>query len=248
MFTLGKRFASGLAIAVLGVGFAVTAVGPTRADNDEHSPYYLSLGVGAEHRENAADRSGAATKFKQGLDGTLALGRHVGRSVRVEAETNYFYNANDKEYAPVPGTPLVTGDPARGNIGLETYMFNVYDDITIKKSPRLKPFVGAGIGLFQSQVHGLTSATLVNLSALTGGAVPNFVLDTSSDWQTAYQFKAGLAYQADKDTVVYIDIRRFLGNRFQLQSTNPAITGGTGNLYVGGPRVTSIDVGVRILL
>jgi opacity protein-like surface antigen len=242
MKTLGKRFASELAIALLGAGIVVGLAGakPARADGS-WNPYYIGIGVDSETRENAVDRAGPYTKFDEGIGESIQFGRHLNRSISIEAEANNFVNSDDKEFVPAAvGTPLQNGQGAWGNINLQSYMFNVVGNIRIKSDPKIEPFLSAGIGVYQSQVHGLSSPFLN--SAL------GFVLDTDSDWQTAYQFKAGVGYKADKNTTLFVDVRRFLGDRFELESSNNVITGGIGQLHVNGPRVTAIDLGVRFAL
>jgi outer membrane protein W len=249
-----QKHLSSVGIALV-LGAMVSASAPVFAqtaspgsDSTDTSPYYIALSIGSQSREDAKDISGPATKFKTGYVASFAVGRYVGKIVRVEAEANTFNNANDKEFVPAAvGTALATGDKASGNITLQTYMFNVYGDIPIKKSPRFKPYVGAGLGLFQSQVHGLTS-TLLSTAGETGNPLQpfggqDFVLDTSSDFGTAYQLKIGAAFKADPKTDITIDYRRFFGDRFKLQ-TNNAFIGHT--LDVSGPRVSVVEVGVRI--
>ncbi|MGO8673903.1 MAG: outer membrane beta-barrel protein [Capsulimonadaceae bacterium] len=258
MLTTQGRLATGFVIAAVGATLMLAMAKSGRAD-DSWSPYYIGLGVDSEHRENAVDRAGPYTVFNQGIGGSLQFGRHLTKIIDVEAEMNDFDNSDQKEVvpaipadAPVIG-PLHNGQNAWGNINLQSYMFNVVGNIPIKTMPKLKPFVAAGLGIYQSQVHGLSSAgldstTFGDVGTEVYGYGAPFVLDTNSDWQTAYQFKGGLAYKADPHTEVLIDVRRFLGDRFELQSNNPLITGNTGQLHVNGPRITAVEVGIRIEL
>lgn len=194
--------------------------------------FYISANLGFQHRADAKDKLGAATVFDNpGYFTGGALGYRFLKNFRVEGEANLFNNVNKRE--------IVTGafnEPAQGNISLQTFMLNGYYDIPVKKGSKLKPFIGGGIGVFQSQVNGLTSKTLS-----TG--VPGFfgptVVDTKSKFTAAYQFKIGLGYAVSRKADIFVNYRLLRGSSFRLNS--PTL----GVLDVNKPRVNGFEVGVR---
>lgn len=206
---------------------AGTSMGGTTDHN-----WYLSASVGAERRADAKDKLGAATVFKNpGYFVNGALGRSIGNNFRIEGETGLLNNVNKRE--------IVTGafnEPARGNISLKTFMLNAYYDIPLNSS-RFKPFIGAGIGVFQSEVHGLTSPTL-----MTG--VPGFfgptIVDTTSKFTVAEQLKVGVSYAATPKSDVFLNYRYLTGGAFRLTSAT------LGTLDVNRPKVQGLELGVRV--
>ena len=195
---------------------------------DPDTGWYVGVGGGPQVRADAKDLIGAATVFKTGFD----LGASIGyrwEDVRVEGEMLYINNNNARE--------IVTGafdEEGRGNVGLRAVMANVYYDIG--NSAKWRPYVGAGVGFFQSQVHGLTSKTL---SAGVPGFFGPTVVDTSSPETPAWNFKIGLSYRANKQTHLYIGYRYFHGSDFHLDSAT------LGALDVNGAKVNALEVGFR---
>jgi opacity protein-like surface antigen len=199
--------------------------GPTAEDG-----WYLGLNGGVQHRVPAKDALGAETVFKNpGFDLGAVIG-HRWHDVRLEAELLYINNNNARE--------IVTGafdEEGQGNIGLRVVLANVI--YQIGGSKHWRPYLGAGVGFFHSEVHGLTSPTL-------SGGVPGFfgptVVDTTSRETPGWDFKAGIGYTVSDKTELTLGTRYFRGNPFRLDSAT------LGELDVNGAKVASIEGGFRV--
>jgi predicted porin len=98
--------------------------------------------------------------------------------------------------------------------------------------------------LFQSQVNGLTSPTLLaGIPNPAGGFfLAPTVVDTRSRWTACHQFKVGVGYEIDPRTEVFLGYRYFKGGNFTLNSTT------LGRLDVNGAKVSTVEVGLRVNL
>lgn len=226
-------FRSAVACAALVGSMAVLPQSASAQVNDPEAGWYVAVSGGLQNRADAEDVQGAATVFKRGFVLSGALGYRFGL-IRVEGESGLTNNPNERE--------IVTGafdEVGEGNISLRTYMMNAYVDLPLGGSVR--PYVGGGIGMFQSRVHGLTSATLL-------GGIPNpeggfflspTVVDTTSNFVRAYQFRVGAAFVLNDHADINAGYRFLGGDEFTIHS--PTL----GRLDVNGPRVHAIEIGVR---
>jgi len=241
MMARSTRCVSVLILAVVAGGWIAPApVSAADADAGEgrRGPWYVGLDLGLQSRKDAKDAVGAATQFEDGWMASGFVGYHL-KQARIEGEIGYFNNSNKRE--------IVTGvlnERAEGNIGLGMMLFNGYYDFQIKKAPRWKPYVGAGFGLFQSQVNGLTSPTLLaGIPNPAGGFfLQPTVVDTRSRWTSCHQFKVGIGYELARHTEVFLGYRYFKGSNFTLNSTT------LGRLDVNGAKVSTVEMGLRVNL
>ncbi len=215
--------------AVLALWALPSAAWAQGGSNSEDG-WYLGLNGGVQHRVPAKDALGAATEFNNpGFDIGFLIG-HRWQDVRVEGELLYINNSNARE--------IVTGafdEPGQGNVGLRSMLVNVIYELG--GSVHWRPYLGAGVGFFHSEVHGLTSPTLAK-------GVPGFfgptVVDTTSRETPGWNFKAGIGYRVSDKTELTLGTRYFRGNPFRLDSAT------LGVLDVNGAKVASIEAGFRV--
>jgi hypothetical protein len=145
--------------------------------------WYVSLSGAWSTRETVHEEGDPATwlTFNDGFAINAAIG-HEFELFRLEFEYSYLNNQIIAAGAGVNGVDYV-GD-ATGNISVKAYMLNVYHDFDF--GSRLKPYVGAGIGLFQSEINSLYPSFFPDLGAAYYG------VNTTSDVGFCYQFRAGV--------------------------------------------------------
>jgi len=243
MFTLGKRFACGLAIAVLGV--AVAGATPARAQEQEPvhhpSPWYLRLGAGYEHRGSAHEKTGsAALTFNPGFLVSTAVGYKFS-NMRLEAESAYFDNPVD-----VAAVTHVFAEKASGNVGVQSYLLNLYYDIKMRghSEHKLAPYVGAGVGFMQSSINSLATPTLLHgIPNPAGGFYvnPNSIISATSQWDLASQIGFGANYALNDKTGIYLGYRYIRGNGyFRFDTTS------FGTFRPNAAAIEELETGVTI--
>ncbi|MBI4842778.1 MAG: porin family protein [Nitrospirae bacterium] len=97
------------------------------------------------HVAGYADSASADTEYDTGLLVGGRLGYDLGGNKRIEGEVSYYKSglARNIEFA---GSHILTGD-----LNIFTFFFNGFYDI--KAGPRVKPFLGAGIGIMNIEIQ-----------------------------------------------------------------------------------------------
>ena len=130
---------------------------------------YLQGEIGAASRYPAYENQTTMTTFSPGLFGSVSVGYRYDRNFRFSFDYASINNAASKIS---PGIPIPVVDstlgivgvdgfqfPARGNIQLNSYTLSAYYDLNgFGFERRFKPYLGAGIGLQQSVIRGLSPA------------------------------------------------------------------------------------------
>ncbi|MDZ4783491.1 MAG: outer membrane beta-barrel protein [Planctomycetia bacterium] len=165
--------------------------------------WYVSLSGAWSNRETVHEEGDPTTfiEFNDGFNINVALG-HEFDLFRVEFEYSYFNQQVALAGAGIPGfAPFVGESP--GNISVKAFMLNVYHDFDF--GGRLKPYVGGGIGLFQSEINSLLPTFFADapFSNSTLG------VNTTSDVAFAYQFRAGVNYELTRRTELFAGYRFF---------------------------------------
>lgn len=163
--------------------------------------WYVSVSGAWSTRETVHEVGDPATfiEFNDGFAINTALG-HEFELFRLEFEYSYFNNQVATAGAGIPGVGNFVSD-ASGNISVKAYMLNVYHDFDF--GGPLKPYVGAGIGLFQSEINSLLPSFFATLGTPTLG------VNTTSDVCFAYQFRAGVNYELTRRTELFTGYRFF---------------------------------------
>lgn len=169
-----------------------------------YRPFYIGLSGGWASRETAQEVGDPATflQFNDGFHYNVQLGRRFDW-VRLEAEISRFNNDVLVAGAGVPGVGNFVGNAA-GSVNLTAYMFNAYHDFDIA-GWRLDPYVGGGIGVCQSEINGL-------LPQFFAGAplnLDNQALNATSDYEFAWQLRAGVNYDWSERTTLFMGYRYF---------------------------------------
>lgn len=189
--------------------------------------FYIGLSGSLQNREKASETEDTFLTFEPGLDVNAALGYRFG-NFRVEGEVSFFNNPISIASA---GTPVGTfKESAEGNVSLRAYMANLYYDIPIKNS-RLKPYLGAGIGFYQSEINGLTADFFNSL-----GIPP---VNATSNTPFAFQLRAGLGYVLSRKAEIYLGYRFFRGEALTFNAEV------LGELNPNGANVHNVELGFR---
>jgi opacity protein-like surface antigen len=196
---------------------------------------YVALSGGSAHRETVHEANDASTflEFDHGFAVNVALGWRFWDMFRLEAE--YTFMNNDVETAGSAG--LVSG--AAGNVNLRAWMVNLYHDIQICDWC-LKPYVGAGIGFYQSEINSLYP----DFFTAAGPPMTGVGVNTTSDVTFAYQFRVGFSYPLGCRGEIYSGYRFFNGD--ELTFSAPPFSVFAPTFHPDGAEMHCLETGVRI--
>jgi opacity protein-like surface antigen len=199
------------------------------------NPWYISISGAWQQRETVheVDDSRVFIEFDSGFAANAALGVRL-ESFRLEFETSFMNNEVDRAGAG----GLSSSSP--GNVNLRAYMFNVYHDIEFK-STCWKPYVGAGIGVYQSDINGLIPDFFSQVSQ-TFARTP---INATSDMPFAYQFRVGVTRPICCNTEFYTGYRYFRGEELEFASA-PFAGPNAPTFHPDGAKVHAIEFGLRV--
>ncbi len=169
--------------------------------------WYVALSGGTAHRETVYEISDDQTfiTFNEGFAANIALGYRFDL-LRLEAE--YSFMNNECLQAGSDGLSSAT----TGNINLRALMFNAYRDFQISDW-LWRPYAGAGIGVYQSQINGLNPEFFNAVPALEHTPV-----NATSDIPLAYQFRLGASRSLGERTELFAGYRYFRGETLTFAS------------------------------
>jgi opacity protein-like surface antigen len=198
------------------------------------NPWYVSVSGAWEQRETVHEVDDARTfvKFQGGFLANAALGLRCD-SFRLELETSFMNNGVDS--AGAGGL----SSRAAGNVNLHAYMFNVYHDVEFKNCC-WKPYVGAVIGTYQSELNGLNPEFFDQIGAPFAGQPIN----ATSNMPLAYQFRAGVTHPFGCHAELYSGYRYFRGEELEFASAPFASFAPT--FHPDGAKIHAIELGVRV--
>jgi opacity protein-like surface antigen len=164
--------------------------------------WYLALSGAVESRNDVQELGDPATflLFDDGFALNAALGHQFDR-FRLDFEYSLFNNQVETAGAGIPNVGNFVGD-AVGNISVKAFTLNGYYDFEIAQSC-WKPYVGAGLGVMQSEINSLFPSFFPALGAGTGG------VNTTSNFKLCYQIRVGLAYTLSHRTELFSGYRFF---------------------------------------
>jgi opacity protein-like surface antigen len=125
-------------------------------------------------------------------------------------------------------------------LNLRAFMFNVYHDINID-GWCWKPYVGAGIGIYQSEINGL----FPDFFQTVGGGFATTPINATSDTPFAYQFRVGASRPIGDRTEFYTGYRYFHGEELTFSSA-PFAAPGAPTFSPDGAWTHGIEVGLRV--
>lgn len=219
--------------ALLAFSIAVTCgvanAGPTDSNygkavipEPDCGPYYISVFGGGSFFENgdftltANPANTANYNLDEGWIAGAALGFRTANNFRFEFEFNHSEGDVDFRSEFTNGV-FGFGDSTTGSIETNAYMFNVIKDFG---QGRLRPYLGAGIGVADISVGPITDTFAFDF--IQGGST-----------EFGYQFIAGVTYNLSDCLQPYLEYRASSHSDFDI--FEPAITGwgGNGNLDLG---------------
>ena len=196
--------------------------------------WYVALSGGTAHREIVHEIGDDRTfiVFDTGFAANLALGYRFD-PFRIEAE--YSFMNNDCTEAGAGGL----SSAATGNVNLKALMFNAYRDFTIGDWAWI-PYIGAGIGVYQSEINSLYPDFFATIGAPFVGVPVN----TTSDIPLAYQFRVGASRPLGERTEFFTGYRYFHGETLTFASAPFASFAPT--FSPDGAEMHNVEFGLRV--
>jgi opacity protein-like surface antigen len=195
--------------------------------------WYVGVSGAWQQRETVheVDDSETFIEFHSGFAANAALGMRF-EMFRLEVETSFMNNEVDMAGAGGASSP------SPGNVNLRAYMFNVYHDVQFQNTC-WKPYVGAGIGIYQSEINGLIPEFFDNV-----GNFSEYPINATSDMPLAYQFRAGVSRPIGCRSEIFSGYRYFKGEELEFASAPFAQFAPT--FHPNGAEVHAIEFGVRV--
>jgi opacity protein-like surface antigen len=197
--------------------------------------WYLGLNGGWQERETVHEVDDARTfiEFDSGFLINAQLGYRFD-VFRVEAEYSFMNNGVDRAGAAGFDTP------SAGNVNLKAFMLNIYHDFQLFDW-LWEPYVGAGIGIYQSEINSL-------YPEFFAGAGPTFEgmpVNTTSDMPLAYQFRGGMSRPIGQRTELMIGYRFFKGEELEFAAA-PFASPASPTFHPDGAAIHSLEAGLRV--
>jgi opacity protein-like surface antigen len=196
--------------------------------------WYLSASGAWQQRETVHEVDDPQTfiEFHSGFLANAALGMRFD-SFRLELETSFMNNEVD-----VAGAGGLSS-PSPGNVNLRAYMLNMYYDVQFQNSCWM-PYVGAGIGTYQSEINGLIPEFFDQIGPPFVGSPVN----ATSDMPLAYQFRAGVTRPIGCRSEFFTGYRYFKGEELEFASAPFATFAPT--FHPDGTEIHAIEFGLRV--
>lgn len=196
--------------------------------------WYLGISGGTAKRERVHEMIAQTTfmEFDMGFAANAFIGYRFHR-FRLEAEGTYM----NTEVNTAGAGGLVSD--AVGNVNLKALMFNAYHDFKIS-SWKLSPYLGAGVGVYQSQLNSLYPAFFTVIPGF--GDTP---VNTTSDVPMAWQLMAGLTYPIGDRTEFFTGYRYFRGDTLTFASA-PFASPTAPEFNPNGAIVHNVEFGLRV--
>jgi opacity protein-like surface antigen len=197
--------------------------------------WYVAIMGGYQDREMVHETGDPSTfiGFEGGFSMNAALGYRFD-AFRIEAEYSFMNNE-----CSTAGSGGLSSDTV-GNINLRALMFNIYHDFDIPGCC-WKPYLGAGIGIYQSEINGL----FPEFFQTVGGAFATTPLNCTSNMPLAYQFRAGASRPIGERTELFAGYRYFHGEQMEFSSA-PFASGGAPTFNPDGAWTHGVEFGLRI--
>jgi opacity protein-like surface antigen len=197
--------------------------------------WYIGLSGGWQEREDVHEVDDARTFiiFDSGFLVNAQLGYRFDL-FRVEAEMSFMNN--DVQRAGALGFDT----PATGNVNLRAYMFNIYHDFNLFDW-MWEPYVGAGIGIYQSELNSLYPDFFSGFGPPQDG----FPVNTTSNMPLAYQFRAGMSRPVGQRTEFLVGYRYFKGEELTFASI-PFASPAAPTFHPDGAAIHNLEVGLRV--
>ena len=198
--------------------------------------WYVSVSGGWQQRSTVHEENDRETfiVFNDGFAANAALGVHICRAWRLEVESTFMNNTVDQ--AGAGGL----SSPSAGNVNLHAYMLNLYRDFHCCNCPWVSPYVGAGIGIYQSELNGLNPQFFDQL----GAPFEHTPINATSDMPLAYQFRAGVSCPLTGRADFFAGYRYFKGQELTFAAAPFASFSPT--FHPDGAVINSVEMGIRV--
>ncbi len=203
--------------------------------------WYLSLSGGWQHREDVHEVNDPLVflEFDDGFAANGALGYRFDL-FRVEVEYSFMNNEVERAGSGADLNAIGIGPSnASGNVSVRALMFNIYHDIQLPFT-LWTPYVGAGLGTYQSEINSLYPDFFDTAGAPFAGQSVN----STSDFEFAYQFRVGASRPIGERTEFFTGYRYFDGDDLTFSSSPFANFAPTFN--PDGAQHHSVEFGLRV--
>jgi hypothetical protein len=199
--------------------------------------WYFALSGGWQERETVHE-VGAPTTFIV-FDSGFAINAAVGyRFDLFRVESEFSVMNNDCLTAGADGLSSRTD----GNVNIRAFMFNVYHDFSLGDW-LWQPYVGAGIGIYQSELNGLYPDFFDQIPPQFGFG--GKAINATSDFPLAYQFRAGMTRPVGQRSEFFVGYRYFKGEELTFASA-PFATAQAHTFHPDGAVIHSLEWGLRV--
>jgi opacity protein-like surface antigen len=212
------------------------ALGSSSAPGRSCDRWYLGLSGGWQERETVHE-VGDPLIFIE-FDSGFAVNAQLGYRFdvfRIEAEMTFMNNGAARAGAAGFDTPT------SGNVNLRAYMVNIYHDFQLFDW-LWEPYVGAGIGIYQSELNGLYPDFF---DSVPGGSFIGQPINATSNMPLAYQFRAGVSRPIGRRTELYSGYRYFRGENLTFASA-PFAAANAHTFEPDGAEIHNLEVGLRV--
>jgi len=206
---------------------------------DNCDRWYLGLSGGWQERETVHESGDPSTFIT--FDSGFAVNAQLGYRFdvfRVEAE--YTFMNNDCLTAGSSGL----SSRADGNVNLRAFMFNIYHDFSLFDW-RWEPYVGAGIGVYQSELNGLYPDFFDNPAIPPALGFSGTPINATSDMPLAYQFRGGMERNVGQRSTLFVGYRFFKGEELEFASA-PFASAAAHTFHPNGAVIHSLEWGLRV--
>jgi opacity protein-like surface antigen len=199
--------------------------------------WYVSFSGGWQDRQRAHEVGDPSTfiVFDDGFAANLAFGYRFD-PIRVEVEYTFMNNECDRAGSGGLASSTV------GNVNLKALMFNAYYDLDLDCTC-WRPYFGAGVGIFQSEINGLYPEFFED-PALAGLGFAGNSVNATSDLPFAWQARIGASRPLTASSEFYFGYRYFDGSELTFSSAPFAQFSPT--FHPNGAENHSVEFGVRV--
>jgi opacity protein-like surface antigen len=199
--------------------------------------WYLGLSGGWQERETAHEVGDPSTFID--FDSGFAINAQLGYRFDVfRVESEFTVMNNDVLRAGSGGN----ASRSDGNVNLRAFMFNIYHDFNLFDW-LWEPYVGAGIGIYQSDINGLYPDFFDAIPPQFG--FQGAPINATSDFPLAYQFRAGMSRPVGRRTDAVIGYRYFKGEELEFASA-PFASPSAHTFHPNGASIHSLELGLRV--
>ena len=181
--------------------------------------WYLGAGVGPNFKDSETFNGNPNGSFSADFSDNAIYGVSLGYAMPSGLRPEFSIDSRTNNVNSLSANGTSSGNVS-GDVNADTFMFNIWYDFQLAQEwRRLHPYIGAGVGFAQIQMHNISLDAIEPYAAI-------------DDTQTlvAYQLGAGLSYDLAPRWKMMAEFRYTdTGSGNFNYTTPPPLTGGTVN-------------------